>query len=152
MQMVQPGSAIMAATMILALAPLVYAQGAARTESKPQTFKTRLSPVPVDVTTQAGTTGVGAATAVLTGTKLTVSGTFSGLQTPATIAQIHIGPRAIPGPVALDLTVTKATSGTLQGEFMLTPAQVDHLRRGRLYIQVHSEKAPEGNLRGWLLP
>ena len=101
---------------------------------------------------QAGTTGLGTATAVLTGTKLSVSGTFSGLQTPATIAQVHVGPKGISGPAVLDLTVTKATSGTLQGELMLTSAQVEHLKRGRLYIQIHSEKAPDGNLRGWLLP
>ena len=133
------------AIIILALTPLILAQGA-------QTFKARLSPMPVDATTQAGTTGVGAVTAVLTGTKLSISGTFSGLQTPATIAQIHVGPKGISGPAVLDVTVTKATSGTLQGELMLTPTQVDHLKRSRLYIQVHSEKAPNGNLRGWLLP
>jgi hypothetical protein len=89
---------------------------------------------------------------VLTGTKLSISGTFSGLQTPATIAQIHVGPKGIAGPPALDLNVTKATSGTLQGALMLTSAQLDHLKRERLYIQIHSEKAPDGNLRGWLLP
>lgn len=137
--------AVIAITIILAPISLVHAQRA-------QTFKTRLSPAPVDATNQASTTGVGAVTAVLTGTKLSVSGTFSGLQAPATIAQIHVGPRGIPGPAALDLTVTKATSGTLSGELTLTSAQVDHLMRGRLYIQIHSEKAPEGNLRGWLLP
>ena len=136
---------IIAVTIVLALTPLVYAQNA-------QTFKARLSPMPVDATNQAGTTGLGAVTAVLAGTKLSVSGTFSGLQTPATIAQVHVGAKGISGPPALDLTVTKATSGTLQGELMLTPAQVGHLKRGRLYIQIHSEKAPDGNLRGWLLP
>ena len=136
---------IIAVTIVLALTPSVYAQNA-------QTFKARLSPMPVDATNQAGTTGLGAVTAVLAGTKLSVSGTFSGLQTPATIAQVHVGPKGISGPAALDLTVTKATSGTLQGELMLTSAQVEHLKRGRLYIQIHSEKAPDGNLRGWLLP
>lgn len=136
---------IIAITIVLALTALVYAQNA-------QTFKARLSPMPVDATNQAGTTGMGAVTAVLAGTKLSVSGTFSGLQTPATIAQVHVGPKGISGPAALDLTVTKATSGTLQGELMLTAAQVEHLKRGRLYIQIHSEKAPDGNLRGWLLP
>ena len=145
MQTVRSRPAIIAVTIILALTPLVYAQGA-------QTFKARLSPMPVDATTQTGTTGVGAVTAVLTGTKLSISGTFSGLQTPATIAQVHLGPKGISGPPVLDLTVTKAISGTLQGDLMLTSAQVDHLKRGRLYIQVHSEKAPDGNLRGWLLP
>jgi len=136
---------IIAITIVLALTPLVYAQNA-------QTFKARLSPMPVDATNQAGTTGLGAVTAVLAGTKLSLSGTFSGLQTAATIAQVHVGPKGISGPAVLDLTVTKATSGTLQGELMLTSAQVEHLKRGRLYIQIHSEKAPDGNLRGWLLP
>jgi len=136
---------IIAVTIVLALTTLVNTQNA-------QTFKARLSPMPVDATNQAGTTGLGAVTAVLAGTKLSVSGTFSGLQTPATIAQVHVGPKGISGPAALDLTVTKATSGMLQGELMLTSAQVEHLKRGRLYIQIHSEKAPDGNLRGWLLP
>ena len=136
---------IIAITIVLALTALVYAQNA-------QTFKARLSPMPVDATNQAGTTGLGAVTAVLAGTKLSVSGTFSGLQTPATIAKVHVGPKGISGPAVLDLTVTKATSGTLQGELMLTSAQVEHLKRGRLYVQIHSEKAPDGNLRGWLLP
>ena len=136
---------IFTAVTILVLTSVVSAQ-------RGQAFKARLSPAPVDVTNQAATTGVGAVTAVLTDTKLSVTGTFSGLQGPATIAQVHIGPRGISGPAALDLTVTKATSGTVQGELTLTAAQVDHLKRGRLYIQIHSEKAPDGNLRGWLLP
>jgi len=84
--------------------------------------------------------------------KLSVSGTFSGLQGAATVAQIHVGARGIAGPAVLDLTVTKATSGMVEGELTLTAAQVDHLKRGRLYVQIHSEKAPDGNLRGWLLP
>jgi hypothetical protein len=145
MHTVRSRPALIAITIVLALTPRVFAQGA-------QTFKGRLSPMPVDATTQAGTTGTGAVTGALTGTKLSISGTFSGLQTPATIAQVHIGPRGISGPPVLDLTVTKATSGMLQGELMLTSAQVEHLKRGRLYIQIHSEKAPDGNLRGWLLP
>ena len=136
---------IIAVTIVLALTTLVNTQNA-------QTFKARLSPMPVDATNQAGTTGLGTVTAVLAGTKLSISGTFSGLQTPATIAQVHVGAKGISGPAVLDLTVTKATAGTLQGELMLTSAQVEHLKRGRLYIQIHSEKAPDGNLRGWLLP
>jgi hypothetical protein len=26
------------------------------------------------------------------------------------------------------------------------------LRQGRMYLQLHSESAPDGNLWGWLLP
>jgi len=144
MQTVRFAVASIAVTSILAFTPLVHAQGA-------QTFKARLSPMPVDASTQAATTGLGSATAVLTGNKLAITGTFSGLQGPATIARIHVGQKGISGPPALDLMVTNATSGTIKGDVTLTSPQVDQLKRGRLYIQIHSEKAPDGNLRGWLL-
>ena len=29
---------------------------------------------------------------------------------------------------------------------------VADLEKGRLYVQLHSEKAPDGNLWGWLTP
>jgi hypothetical protein len=133
------------AVMLAALVPL-NAQTA-------RTFKTRLGTVPVEAATLAGLIGAsGAATAVLTGTKLTVNGTFKGLQSPATAARLHIGPMGQRGPAMLDLVVTKATSGTITGDLQLTPVQADHLVRNRIYVQVHSEKAPEGHLWGWLLP
>ena len=53
-----------------------------------------------------------------------------------------------------DLTITKATSGTISGAATLTPEQVEALRQGKLYIQIHGDKglAPYGaNLWGWLL-
>jgi hypothetical protein len=122
----------------------------------PKTFKARLSPVPLDIAMQATVAGTGSISAVLTGTKLAVTGTFEGLRSPATIAQVHKGPvRGVRGPVAFELTVSKAadgTSGTLAGTIELTSIQLADLEKGRLYIQVHSEKAPEGNLWGWLLP
>ena len=119
----------------------------------PETFKARLGTVPVEAATLAGLTGAsGAVTVVLTGTKLSVNGTFKGLQSPATVARLHAGPMGQRGPAMLDLAVTKATSGTINGDLVLTPVQADHLRRKRVYVQVHSEKAPEGHLWGWLLP
>src|SRR5436305_588556 len=51
-----------------------------------RTFKTRLSPVPIDVSMQANIAGSGSVTAVLNGTKLSITGTFEGLKSPATIA------------------------------------------------------------------
>ena len=117
-----------------------------------ETFKARLSRVPVESSTLAAITGLGSVTAVLNGRSLSVRGTFEGLQTPATIAQIHLGPKGVRGPVMFDLTVTKATSGSITGTLTLSPEQVEAVKRGRFYIQVHSEKAPDGNLWGWLLP
>jgi hypothetical protein len=117
-----------------------------------ETFRTRLSPVPITVVMQSAVAGSGSVTATLQGSKLTVSGTFEGLRSSATVAHLHRGPRGIPGPPFAELTVTKAARGSVDGSADLTPAQVDDLRNGRVYLQIHSESAPEGNLRGWLLP
>ena len=127
----------------------------ALTAQQPMTFRTRLSPVPIDVSMQATVAGSGSVTAVLTGTTLAVSGTFDGLKSPATIAQVHKSPvRGVRGPNVLDLAVarTDAASGTISGSFNLTAIQVADLEKGRLYVQLHSEKAPDGNLWGWLMP
>jgi len=116
-----------------------------------ETFKARLSPVPINVSMLSNIAGTGSLTATLNGKKLTIQGTFEGLRAPATTVQIHRGPKGIPGPAILDLTVTKAVKGTVSGTLDLTPDQLEDLRNGRLYVQIQSERAPNGNLWGWLL-
>ena len=116
-----------------------------------ETFKTRLAPVAIDGTTKGAITGGGSASAVLSGSKLTVTGKFEGLKSNATMAHIHQGSApGVRGPKLLDLTVTKGMSGDLSGSFDLTPEQVQRLKKGDWYVQIHSEKVPEGNLWGWL--
>jgi CHRD domain-containing protein len=117
-----------------------------------KTYKARLSPVPIDQAMMATIAGMGSATAVLNGTKLTVTGTFDGLKSPATIVQIHRGQRGVRGPAILDLQATKGTSGQISGTVDLNQQQLQDLQNSRLYIQLHSEKAPDGNLWGWLMP
>jgi hypothetical protein len=97
--------------------------------------------------------GYGSLAATLQGKELTIQGTFEGLRSPATTAQIRRGPKGIRGPVIpnLELTVTKAEQGTLSGTLELTPDQISDLRNGRWYVQIQSERAPDGNLWGWLL-
>lgn len=139
----------------LSLSVIPFIGIVALTAQQPKTFKARLSPVPIDVSMQATIAGSGSVSAVLTGTKLAITGTFDGLKSPATIAQIHKSPvRGVRGPIVVDVAVSKtdAASGTLSGSFDLTPIQVADLEKGRLYVQLHSEKAPDGNLWGWLLP
>jgi hypothetical protein len=117
-----------------------------------RSFKARLSPVPIDLTMQATVAGAGSVTATLAGAKLSITGTFEGLKSPATIARIHKSPvRGVRGPALFDLTATHAASGTIGGSLDLTPQQVADLQSGRLYVQLHSEGAPDGNLWGWLL-
>lgn len=113
-------------------------------------FKGRLSPVPV-AAASPDITGVGSVTATLTGTKLAISGTFEGLASPATFAKLHRAPKGIRGPAVFDLTITPGTSGKIAGSIDLSSAQIEDLARERFYVQLHSEKAPDGNLWGWLL-
>ena len=121
----------------------------AQTQEK---FKARLYPVPLDAAARAEITGNGSVAAVLDGHKLSITGSFEGLRTAATVAQIHQSPvTGVRGPAALDLTISKGTSGTVTGSFELTEQQLEMLHKGRLYVQIHSEKAPDGNLWGWLL-
>jgi hypothetical protein len=116
-------------------------------------FRARLSVMPLDIAMQATMSGSGAIDATLKGSTLSINGTFAGLKTAATAVRVHRGPRmATRGPAIGDLTATAATSGTITGSIELTRAQIDDLAAGRLYVQLHSEKAPEGNLWGWLLP
>ena len=117
-----------------------------------KSFRARLSPVPMDLAMAATIAGSGSVTAVLNGAKLTVTGTFDGLKSPATVARLHKAQRGVRGPAVLDLQVTSATSGTISGTLDLTPQQVQDLQNSRLYVQLHSEKAPDGNLWGWLMP
>lgn len=114
-------------------------------------YRARLSPVPLDLAMQATIAGSGTVTATLNGTTLTLTGNYAGLRTASTVARLHRSPRtAMRGPAIGDLTVAPGTSGTINGTIELTKEQVDDLANGRLYIQLHSEKAPEGNLWGWL--
>jgi hypothetical protein len=137
--------------------PFVALLGAAGlVAQQPKNFKARLSPVPIDIAMQANIAGAGSITGTLAGNKLTLNGTFDGLRSPATIAQIHKSPtRGMRGPVVAELTVAKGaepTAGTITGTIDLTALQLADLEKGLFYVQLHSEKAADGNLWGWILP
>ncbi len=115
-------------------------------------FTARLSVAPVEPSTQAGITGTGTASATLVGTKLSITGTFEGLLSPATVARVHRGlATGVRGSAFFDLDVSRETSGSIMGSVDLTAEQMESLRQGRVYVQIDSENAPDGNLWGWLL-
>jgi hypothetical protein len=137
-------SSLLAMAVAMAISVSVFAQ--------PSSYRTRLSLISLDIQMQASVAGSGAVTATLKGTTLTINGTFSGLKTPATVVRVHRSPKTgMRGPAIGDLTATSGTSGTISGSIELTKEQVDDLAAGRLYVQLHSQKAPDGNLWGWLL-
>jgi hypothetical protein len=123
-------------------------------------YQTNLGPMPLDDETKAVIAGRGEAVASSDGKSLTVKGSFHGLPSNATEAHVLLSPIAgVPGKPVFDLDVTKATNGTISGNFKLTGAEATALRTGKLYIQINSEKAPDnvpwgskGTLWGWLFP
>ena len=129
----------------LALAVPVASQSAER-------FRIRLTTVPMDGGMRNTVAGFGSGTATLAGNKLSITGSFDGLKSPATTAKLNSGvAKGVRGNPVANLDVTKSTKGTLTGSIDLTAEQVKGLRDGRLYVEIASEKAPEGNLWGWIL-
>jgi hypothetical protein len=130
-------------------------------------YKARLAPAPPLQLrgSQDAVKGLGSATATLSGRKLTIAGTFENMASEATTAMLGLGlVKGARGDKIFDLTVTKSaqanpagTSGAIAGTFDLTPAQVEALKAGKLYIQVNSTGtnnnagAPNGHLLGWIL-
>jgi len=86
-----PGAALVAC--LLCLASFAAAQ---RAES-PETFKGRLSPVPINISMMATIAGSGSLTATLKGNQLTIEGTFEGLRSPEQRRKFIARPRAFPG-------------------------------------------------------
>ena len=132
----------------LAIGMVVQLCGISLLAQSGDNFKARLAPVPaLAPLTVTKVAGIGSATATLSGKKLTVSGTFDKLASPGQVTGVR-------GTSIFDLTVSKTgtgTSGTISGTVDLTTEQVDALKKGRLYVQLHSEGVPDGHLMGWLL-
>ena len=148
------------AVLLMAMAIVAWGASHPVTAQTGDKYTARLGWVPIaGPNDRANISGKGSVTATLAGTRLTLSGSFEGLPGPATVARLHRGiAKGARGPVISDLTLTKAATGnggTLAGTVTLTPLDVDNLKAGKLYVQVHSEKGlpkEDGSvLWGWLL-
>ncbi|MDX1491107.1 MAG: CHRD domain-containing protein [Pseudohongiellaceae bacterium] len=138
-------------TLLLALAFTLEASPA--TAADMNALHARLSPMPVTFLTVNTITGEGRVNASLEGNILTLSGEFKGMSSKATSAHIHKGPKAQPGPVAFSLELSDLNdgSGRLNAQVSISEDLIDALHAEGLYIQIHSEDNPSGELRGWLL-
>ncbi len=145
-----PGNVMALAAPPTAVGGAVSSQNVANAQPG-ETFNGRLSPLPITPLTAATTAGSGSFTAVIQGNKLTVTGTFEGMNSPGMAAYVRRAPKGLRGPVVWNLNVTKAAHGTLDGTLTLTAVQVEELRKGWYYIQIHTPANPDGQLRGWIL-
>ncbi|MEM8503989.1 MAG: CHRD domain-containing protein [Cyanobacteria bacterium P01_D01_bin.1] len=126
-------------------------------ELKPNILPLEESQQPNDVVDTAST---GNFSAILNNNRLVVLGNFSDLTSPLlpiggvdpvgnpeSAIHIHIGEAGMNGPIVRNLTVDEA-GGEFSGAFDLSDAQVDALVADGLYINVHTENNPSGELRG----
>ena len=116
------------------------------------TYEAELDPTPFDASNRADVIGsIGDVTATLDGSTLTVKGTFSHFTSPATGGSFRIGlAKGVPGDAIGTLTVEHAQQGAFSGSIKLSSAQLAALKREALYIRIDSQKAPDGNVQGWL--
>ena len=75
--------------------------------------------------------------------------TTSGVQ--GTMAHIHQAAKGQNGPVIVPLTKNGDTYTVPQGR-KLTPAQMEALKQGNLYVNVHSDRYKGGEVRAQLQP
>jgi alcohol dehydrogenase (cytochrome c) len=134
----------------IALVALATAALVGQNASAQETFRARLSPMPVNAQTVRTITGVGQVRATLQGNRLTLSGEFRGMSSPATAAELRLAPPTMAGPVAAPLQVTTGTEGQISGTITLSAEQLTALRGESLYVRINSQGNPNGELRGWI--
>ena len=87
--------------------------------------------------------------------RVTEDGTISGSVTTegvkGTMAHIHQGAKGQNGPVIVPLTKNGDTYTVPDGR-KLTPAQLEALKQGNLYVNVHSDRYKGGEVRAQLKP
>ena len=78
-----------------------------------------------------------------------VSGSVSTTGLSGTMAHIHMAEKGKNGPVIVPLTKNGDTYSVPEGR-KLTPAQMDALKAGNLYVNVHSNAHKGGEIRAQL--
>ena len=79
----------------------------------------------------------------------TVTGSVTTQGVSGTMAHIHQGAKGQNGPVIVPLTKNGDTYSVPEGR-KLTPAQVEALKAGNLYVNVHSNAHKGGEIRAQL--
>jgi CHRD domain len=81
----------------------------------------------------------------------TISGSVTTEGVRGTMAHIHQGAKGQNGPVIVPLTKSGDTYTVPEGR-KLTAAQLDALKAGNLYVNVHSDRYKGGEVRAQLQP
>jgi len=140
------------AISVLSVASVALAgvAGAASMSTQVSAKLTAKAEIPVQVV--KNTKGTGSFTGTLNGRKLVWKLTFGKLTGPALAAHIHMGKAGKAGNVVVPLCAgTKCKSG-VHGTATLTAAVLKAVKNGGAYVNVHTAKNPNGEIRGQITP
>jgi hypothetical protein len=98
--------------------------------------------------TQRG--AAGRFTATLNGTTLTYTLSFAHLSGPATAAHIH-GPAARHVSAGVLVALCGPCTSPVKGTVTLTQDQINLMESGKTYVNVHTSKNPNGEIRGQIV-
>lgn len=128
--------------LLLGVAVLAFAAVASASTSKEIMLGAKLDAMQ----DHAKSHGTGTFTATLTGSKLSWHLSFKGLTGAASAAHIHLGAKGKAGNVLIPLCgpCTRAEMGSVK----LNAMQVRDLTKLATYVNVHTAKYPNGEIRG----
>ncbi len=131
--------------LLLGVAVLAFAAVAAASPAKEIMVGAKLDAMQDHATSSHGT---GTFTADIVGTKLKWKLTFKGLTGPADAAHIHVGAKGKSGNVLIPLCgpCKSGASGTATVNAM----DIRDITKGLTYVNVHTAKFPNGEIRGQL--
>jgi hypothetical protein len=144
---------LLAAVLTLVAAVAVSGIAIASDSTKPAPKVTKKYSAALNVGQETGTVksakrgASGRFTATLSGTTLTYTLTFTHLSGPATAAHIH-GPAARHVAAGVLVGLCGPCTSPVSGTVTLTQAQIDQLNAGKTYVNVHTSKNPNGEIRG----
>ena len=117
------------------------------------TFKAHLTNKDEVPPTAGAGTGDGTVVLNTATNEITWNVTFSGLTGPAIAAHIH-GP-GVPGAnagVLVGFDPPKAPAGEIKGSNVILVKQVEDLKAGKWYVNIHTAANKGGEIRGQLMP
>ena len=129
--------------LLLGASMLVFASVAFA--ATPMMIGTKLSPKADHATASHGK---GTFTGDISNGKLKFTLKFSGLTGPATAAHIHMGSVGKAGPVVVPLC--GPCTSPVKGNVRISAAVIKAIRKGAAYVNVHTAKYPNGEIRGQL--
>ena len=84
--------------------------------------------------------------------KMTYFGEWWELQGEVQQVHIHLGEEGVNGPEVYDLGDMKELGVPIPSKFDIDPGLMDDLVNGRLYVDIHSEAFPDGEIRSQIWP